>query len=1312
MGITAIREVRNHSTSTATIQSRESGAAAQVGPGARHEFKEPVHIPWCTSASEFGGHHIVVTVGNRTFTVWQADRGGADLVRASFGAWQDPGEPIGGVAAVGPFPPIYNPLRPREGERTLVINDSGCFMLPQELIDQIAFVRQSAPAYRICDVAPHPIGNIPSVPKKSSIAFSMAGPSSDAYDRREATARFRYRDSGKRYEFRIENGEVQFQPPVQGLTRLNRFVSYARQRAGDVIGAPALDLVASSGGRVFAKEQGHDRFYMARLDEMYIHARGDGREFAVPPTYFKIDPEVNQPQVALWPLLAHLAGDFSGHPAGERFTTFRVALDSGLLGGMIVRFDRCTWHLLDPRPPTELAPDEGPEIPPWAPSYPHVRYCVNAGDPGVWRPSVDYVRVLDIGVGHVHHHDQYESITGGELQPLRATAGNVSNASAGYLPKSSLPLVWSWLVPGLAGVFPWDEAKTYADGYRLFNGPVRDGDGFVDGTCNYYILVQLKRDESITADPQTRRDAYALLYLDEQILFTKRWRLVHPDDYRNTMFTLVKDLNADLHRDPTQKVYNWNPSTYWCPFRAGHVGPRSRLAVAAQVLLVNGEDPTGEAAIYSINFSFSTMDRSWRWRRLPAPARYFDGQSLWNPPAVTIAGDERVPDGLDACAYPQTIRLREDMTICLQGRSAGSDGRVVVGWWYQRYLPADNQLVPHAAQLVAGQRPTRSYEHRWKFLPQAVFQRADQYSHFGVYDQVDSRTQYYTATPASDVDAQTLSGQPGPWIDADPKQHQLSIDAQRFPWDTLRIRHVATPLTPLNPFLFVVDLLGHPLHWAPQAEQGPVGSLLNHRARLRIVKRGNRWIAMHWDKRDDDLLPYKQLGVPIVLTNESGSRAQVTLSSNRWIEQPPRVPVAYVWWESADTIAVAFVTGWAPVFDHVWRVRMAAFVDPAVSTQVVSLLDVVTAGTFVPIADGVYKYRWIVPAADQERVRAYASRAGALQYGTSVWFEDVVGHVAVPQEIRWQQSPTLAVSVTRLAIPLGARVELTVSARDAAASAAVPGTVNVDGTAVAPTDRPFSHIFTKQVHEEFDPEIRRTIRTFLDPSATVTADGYAETPIPFTFYESRATFVRQSVPSTMVTGRRYPVSVTMRNSGTGVWQRESPTPFRLGSQNVQDNVTWGLRRCDLAGAVSPGQEATFTFYVTAPAPGTHAFQWQMLEESVQWFGALSPNVLVTVSPVRMRTIVQPSPIPTGRYVDVVVRAEDAETGVAVAGTVKITGYPAAPTGAPIRVFFGGSPPAGVVSAPGYPDAPILWPPLTTYSVRFLNASGGIGGAQI
>ena len=1213
MGITAIREIRNHSPATATVHNRESGASAQVAPGGRYELDGPWHIPWCTSATDFAGHHIRVAVGARAFVIWQADRGGADLVRTSGGAWEDPGQPIGGVATVGPFPPIYNPLRPREGERTVVINDTGLFLLPQELMDLAAWARENQQAYRITAVTSHASGQVPSVPKKSSIAFSTAGPPSDAFDRGEGNARFRHRDSGKRYEFRIENGEVVVQPPVQGTARLNTFVSYARRRAGDVIPPPVLDLVASSGGRVFAKERGQDRFFMARTDEMYIHARGESREFAVPPTYFKIDPEFNDPGATSWPLLAHLVGDFAGHPAGERFTAFRIALDSGLLGGMIVRFDRGTWHQLDPRPPREMVLDDGPEVPTWAPRYDHIRFSA-PGCPDVWRPSVDYARVLDLGVGHVHHHDQYELVTGGELQPLRMTRAAVSNASAGYLTKFALPLVWGWLVPGLAGVFPWDAAKTYADGYRLFNGPVRDGDGFVDGTCNYYVLVQLKRDEAFTSDPQTRRDGYAIVYMDEQMLFTKRWRLVHPDDFRNTMFTLVKDLDADLRRDATEKIYNWNPDTYWCPFRAGHIGPRSRLAVAAQVLLVTGEDPAGEAAIYSINFSFATMDRTWRWRRLPAPARYFDGQSLWNPPPVTITGDERVAEGVDACTYPQTIRLREDMTLCIHGRGPAFDGRIVIGSWYQRYLPADNQLVPAPSQLVPGQRPPRPYDHRWKFLPDAVFRRADQYSHFGVYAEVDSRTQYYSVTPASDIDAQTLAAQPGPWIDASPKQHQLWIDAQRFPWDTLRIKHVTNPLTPLNPFLLFVDLLAHPLHWAPQAEQVPVGSLLNGRARLRIVRRGARWIAMHWDKRDDDLLPYRQLGVPVVLTNSAGARVQVTLSANRWIEQPPSVPVAYMWWESADIAAVAFVSSRAPVADHASRIRIAAFTDPAVSDQVTWLLDVATEGTFAAIGDGVYKYRWTVPPGEQERLRAYLSAAGALRYGTSIWFEDVVGHVAVPQETRWQQSPVLAVSATRLAIPLGGRVTLTVHAREAVTSAPVSGSVNVNETAVAGTNVPFSYVFDQVVYEEFIPELRRTVRTVSNPSATVSAAGYAEVPIPFTFYESRSTFVRQSVPTTMTAGRRYPVSITMRNPGTGVWLRDSATPFRLGSQNPRDNLTWGLRRCSLPGDVAPGQEVTFTFEVTAPAPGTYAFQWQMLEETVQWFGALTPNVLVTVSP--------------------------------------------------------------------------------------------------
>jgi len=49
-------------------------------------------------------------------------------------------------------------------------------------------------------------------------------------------------------------------------------------------------------------------------------------------------------------------------------------------------------------------------------------------------------------------------------------------------------------------------------------------------------------------------------------------------------------------------------------------------------------------------------------------------------------------------------------------------------------------------------------------------------------------------------------------------------------------------------------------------------------------------------------------------------------------------------------------------------------------------------------------------------------------------------------------------------------------------------------------------------------------------------------------------------------------------------------------------------------SVGPGQSKTFTWTVTAPSsPGTYNFQWRMVQEFVQWFGATTPNVAVTVT---------------------------------------------------------------------------------------------------
>ena len=112
---------------------------------------------------------------------------------------------------------------------------------------------------------------------------------------------------------------------------------------------------------------------------------------------------------------------------------------------------------------------------------------------------------------------------------------------------------------------------------------------------------------------------------------------------------------------------------------------------------------------------------------------------------------------------------------------------------------------------------------------------------------------------------------------------------------------------------------------------------------------------------------------------------------------------------------------------------------------------------------------------------------------------------------------------------------------------------------------------------------------------------------------NNASFSSQSVPTTMTAGQSYSVSVTMYNSGTTTWSWDT---YRLGSQNPQDNTTWGTSRAYLpyGTTVPPGYSHTFYFTVTAPAtPGYYNFQWRMIQEGVQWFGDYTPNVVVNVT---------------------------------------------------------------------------------------------------
>src|SRR6266487_3245737 len=128
-------------------------------------------------------------------------------------------------------------------------------------------------------------------------------------------------------------------------------------------------------------------------------------------------------------------------------------------------------------------------------------------------------------------------------------------------------------------------------------------------------------------------------------------------------------------------------------------------------------------------------------------------------------------------------------------------------------------------------------------------------------------------------------------------------------------------------------------------------------------------------------------------------------------------------------------------------------------------------------------------------------------------------------------------------------------------------------------------------------------------------DGHLYT-MPQVTPTDNAQYVSQTSPSsTMCTGQTATASITMKNTGTTTWLPPSndPNPFRLGSQNPQDNNIWGFGRVDLSSPVTPGNQYTFQFTFTAPStPGSYNFHWRMVQELLEWFGDTTPNVPITV----------------------------------------------------------------------------------------------------
>ena len=312
------------------------------------------------------------------------------------------------------------------------------------------------------------------------------------------------------------------------------------------------------------------------------------------------------------------------------------------------------------------------------------------------------------------------------------------------------------------------------------------------------------------------------------------------------------------------------------------------------------------------------------------------------------------------------------------------------------------------------------FDHSWEFLTEAGVQRADLYYQFGVYeDVVDSRCQYYEfeligTTAGAPVAIADVVG--GVWMnEGPPGDGALAHNTLNLNW------------------LFTKDGSGisvEPSDLIRRRRQLTTMSMYEDSTRFRLLDRGPLGlIGVFFDKRDDELQPASDLPHEIVLDEQGGAAVTTALSSaahgtaklsrlrrirvlvkgHRRVLSPPNVHCARLAVDPTQrTLEVSF---WTPqseddIVENIWKVSLAALDN----TGVMPLFSVERLGNFVrrqapmspPPFDFTsldnswrYDFLWQFDTTIEPLVRKYCTPEGRIRYGTSLWFEDVVGHCKI-----------------------------------------------------------------------------------------------------------------------------------------------------------------------------------------------------------------------------------------------------------------------------------------------------------------------------
>lgn len=322
--------------------------------------------------------------------------------------------------------------------------------------------------------------------------------------------------------------------------------------------------------------------------------------------------------------------------------------------------------------------------------------------------NIDIDTVLDIGVSDIERYEHYKTEHGGEVQ-----CWLYNQKLENFKPKTSIldiPAILSWNPLKKLSSRVQKELFNAVINHIAPNLKVHDGMGFNDGTCNFFFLAKTAENGDFQNDFQ-----YSLFWCDEQEGFSEQWRNIHPDDrdYKSPigMLSIFPSINwyynkfckfffvPDIYTKDDKIKQFYDNFKAALPYKG--IDEESRMAVAKNPILF-----TSKECIHSISYMWGVTDFRWNKRDYPE----------------------------EGIVFPSSIGIRDDNTIYLMGFYYDSDcDEYISGYFFQKYIPQSL----YKKNLAVDNYSAAEFEHKWHFVSDDCFKTMDRYYNFAIYDAYD-----------------------------------------------------------------------------------------------------------------------------------------------------------------------------------------------------------------------------------------------------------------------------------------------------------------------------------------------------------------------------------------------------------------------------------------------------------------------------------------------------------------------------------------------------------------------------------------------